>query len=83
MLLLKTPYLISKRLLQILKDVLPIRKEQNLWEQNGPLPHYQVQNKKRFFHIRKDPNPWIEDRHLAYYRMQTNWRFKLGEVKNS
>ena len=67
---------------QILKDVLHIRKDQNLWTQDGPLTHSRVQNKRRLFHIRKDPNPEIEDEHLALYRMQTNLRFKLGEVKN-
>ena len=53
------------------------------WAHDGPLTHYRVQDKRRFFHIRKDPNPGIEDRHLAHYRMQTNRRFKLSEVKNS
>ena len=67
---------------QILKDVVHLRKNRNLWAQDGPLANYQVLNKWRFFHIRKESNPWIEDRHLAHYQMQTKQRFKLGEVKN-
>ena len=68
--------------LQIVKNVLHIRTDQNLWAQDGPLAHYRVQNKRRFFRIRIDSNPWIEGRHLAHYRMQTNRIFKLGEAKN-
>ena len=67
---------------RIVKDILHIRKDQNLWTQDGPLAHYRVQNKRRFFRIRTDPNPWIEGRHLAHYRMQTNRIFKLAEAKN-
>ena len=42
---------------QILKYAFHIRKDQNLWSQDGPSAQYGVQNKQRFFHIRKDPNP--------------------------